>query len=401
MKNILLITNIYPNNDPNYTGTAVCHSFAKEWQGMGYNVQIIHFDSLFPRCYYWIGKLFNRTIKAKTGCVAYSNTPRKIIRYKVDSVSVIFAPLKKLIPHKSPSKIITQKVFDTVCKELEKDGFTPDVVTGHFLLPQLEMLYRFKQKYPNIKTCMVLHGNGEQIPTTYPNDYERYMQSVDIWGFRSLAFLRQFENLYGKQKKEFLCYSGVPEKYLISTDHNFINGIKRFVFVGGLLKLKNVDITLRALKIAMENKPYHFDIVGSGAERESLQKLIKELEMENFVTFHGQLSRDDAQKIIAMADCFVMVSSREAFGLVYVEAMAKGCITIATKGQGIDGIIIDGENGFLCPAKNVEALVDIINHIMGLSSFALRSISEKAITTANNLSDRKVAQNYINTIITD
>ena len=48
---------------------------------------------------------------------------------------------------------------------------------------------------------------------------------------------------------------------------------------------------------------------------------------------------DSAQTIIHNADCFVMVSSREAFGLVYVEAMAKGCIVIATKGQGMDGII--------------------------------------------------------------
>lgn len=43
-----------------------------------------------------------------------------------------------------------------------------------------------------------------------------------------------------------------------------------------------------------------------------------------------------------------MVSAHEAFGLVYVEAMAKGCITVATAGQGIDGVIVDGKMVFVC-----------------------------------------------------
>ena len=62
MKNILMLTNIYPNNDPEYGGTAVCHTFTMEWASMGYNVRVVHFDSLFPRPYYWVGKLFNERI---------------------------------------------------------------------------------------------------------------------------------------------------------------------------------------------------------------------------------------------------------------------------------------------------------------------------------------------------
>ena len=399
MKNVLLITNIYPNNDPNYGGTNVCHSFTKEWQTMGYNVRVVHFDSLFPKAFYWVSKKFNESIQAKTGCVAYSNTPRHITTYKVDDIPVIFAPLKKLIPHRSPSKKRGQKALDTVCDMMEKEGFVPDIVAGHFVLPQLEMLYRFKQRYPNIKTCMVLHGNGGQIPTTYPKDYQKYMESVDVWGFRSCAFKEQFEQKFGKQKNEFLCYSGVPEKYLRPVNRNFNNGIKNFVFVGSLYELKNVDITLRALNSSMQGKDYHFDIVGSGAENDNLHNLVNDLNMQDYVTFHGQMKRDDAQKVIENADCFIMVSSREAFGLVYVEAMAKGLITVATKGQGIDGVIINGENGFLCPSRDVEALASTISEICSLPEDKLNSISQKAISTASNLSDRKVAETYLNNLL--
>ena len=73
--------------------------------------------------------------------------------------------------------------------------------------------------------------------------------------------------------------------------------------------------------------------------------------------------------MIRNADCFVMVSSREAFGLVYLEAMAKGCIVIGTKGQGIEGIVKHGENGFLCKARDVNELTVLVHLHDGFKFF--------------------------------
>lgn len=399
MKNILLITNIYPNNDPEYGGTAVCHTFTTEWVKMGYNVQVVHFDSLFPRPYYWVGRLFNERIQAKTGTVAYTKTPRKPIRYMVDNVSVIFVPLHKYVPHKAPSQRQAEHAFRYVVSELEKEDFVPDVVTAHFVMPQLQFLPLFENYYPKARTCLVLHGNSSALADFYPNNYLDLMPSVDVWGFRSLAFQKSFEKQFGNDKPMFLCHSGIPEKYIVKVDKNFTNGVKRFVFVGSLFELKNVDITLRALHKAMEGKEYTFDIVGSGAENEKLHQLVEKLGMGHHVVFHGQMKRDDAQEIVRNADCFIMVSSREAFGLVYVEAMAKGCIVIGTEGQGIDGIVIHGENGFLCKARDVDGLAEVIQQIVNLSQSELQEISLKAVATAAELTDRKVAEHYINSII--
>lgn len=401
MKNILLITNIYPNNDPKYGGTAVCHSFTTEWVKMGYCVRVVHFDSLFPRPYYWVGKLFNERIQAKTGTVAYTNTPRKPTRYTVDGIPVIFMPLRKLVPHKAPSQKQTEKAFLHVVIELEKDGFVPDVVTAHFVLPQLQFMPLFKKQYPAARTCLVLHGPSSLFKQFYPDTYKELMPSVDVWGFRSLAFQWSFEERFGSEKPMFLCHSGIPEKYIEKVDKGFENGVKHFVFVGSLYELKNVDITLRALHKAMDGKEYTFDIVGSGAENDNLHHLVDELGLGDHVVFHGQMKRDDAQNIVRNADCFVMVSSREAFGLVYVEAMAKGCIVIGTKGQGIDGIVKNGENGFLCKARDVDGLAEVIQRIVNLPQSELQQISSNAVATAADLTDRKVAEHYIKSIINE
>jgi glycosyltransferase involved in cell wall biosynthesis len=308
-------------------------------------------------------------------------------------------PLKKYVPHKAPSQRQTEKAFRYVVGQLQNDGFIPDVVTAHFVLPQLLFMPLFKKQYPEARTCLVLHGPSSLFQHFYPLNYKELMPTVDVWGFRSLAFQHSFEKRFGNEKPMFLCHSGIPEKYIEPVNKDFTNGVKRFVFVGSLYELKNVDITLRALHKAMAGKDYTFDIVGSGAENENLHHLVEELGMKDHVVFHGQMKRDEAQNIIRNADCFVMVSSREAFGLVYVEAMAKGCIVIGTKGQGIDGIVKHGENGFLCKARDVDGLADIINQVVSQSQDDLKRISSKAAETAANLTDMKVAEHYIQSII--
>lgn len=399
MKNILLITNIYPNNDPEYAGTKVCHSFTTEWMKQGYNVRVIHFDSLFPKPYYWIGKLLKSRIQAKTGSVAYTNTPRKPKQYIVDGVPVLFVPLKKYIPHKAPSQKQTFRAFRFIREIFKNEGYVPDIITAHFTMPQLQFLPLFKMEYPNVRTCLVMHGNSTELPYFYPNSYQNLIPSVDVWGFRSEAFRQDFEAIYGSTKHSFICYSGIPNKYIETKSKSFSYGVNRFVFVGSLYKLKNVDVTLYSLRKAFGENEYHFDIVGSGAEEERLHNIVNELCIQRHVTFHGKKNRDDAQNIIKEADCFVMVSSREAFGLVYVEAMAKGCVVIGTKGQGIDGVIVNGENGFLCEAGNVNKLATLIKHINTLPLTELQRISENAIQTAMKLTDENVAKMYIDDLI--
>lgn len=399
MENILLLTNIYPNNDPSYGGTKVCHFFTKEWIKMGYNVKVVHFDSLFPKPYYLIGKLFQKRIMAKTGCVAYTNTPTEISTYKVDDVDVTFVPLKKYLPHHNPSEKVISRAFEKVNSILKVEGFIPDVIVGHFPCPQLQLIHLFKKLYPKARTGLVLHNAGETIPMYYKNTYQEYMQSVEVWGFRSEAFKSGFENKFGRKEREFLCYSGIPEEYISSQKKIFKSAVKKFAFVGSLFELKRVDDSLHALAKAFPDKDFEFHIVGDGAEGPNLKELTKVLGIEKQVIFHGRLDRNAAQEVMESCDCYIMVSSREAFGLVYVEAMAKGLITIATKGQGMDGIIVHGQNGFLCESQNVDVLSTLLEHIKSLSCDDLNAISSKALVTASELTNPKVAANYIREIL--
>jgi glycosyltransferase involved in cell wall biosynthesis len=129
--------------------------------------------------------------------------------------------------------------------------------------------------------------------------------------------------------------------------------------------------------------------------RSTLTYEIKTQKVQEKVKLFGQIPREDVLLHLDNSDCFIMISQEETFGLVYIEAMAKGCIVIASKDEGMDGIIKHGKNGFLCDAGNEKQLLDLINLIKKLDENTIRNITNNAISTSQSLSEQKVALNYI------
>jgi len=74
-------------------------------------------------------------------------------------------------------------------------------------------------------------------------------------------------------------------------------------------------------------------------------------------------------------DAFILPSYSETFGIVYLEAMAAGIVTVGVRGQGIDGVIKHGDNGLLVEPKSIKSIEQqirwIINHPMEAKSIAL------------------------------
>ena len=91
------------------------------------------------------------------------------------------------------------------------------------------------------------------------------------------------------------------------------------------------------------------------------------------------------------ADIFILPSKNETFGMVYLEAMASGCITVCSKGDGVDGIIKDSINGFLC--DDVE---QVFERIMKFED--KNWILENSYNTIRNYTDLIVANHYLKNI---
>lgn len=136
---------------------------------------------------------------------------------------------------------------------------------------------------------------------------------------------------------------------------------KIIISVGGLRPIKGVKYLIEAMKfITDNNENISLMIVGDGKEKEYLGSLVKELELEQYVTFVGKIPNEKVPEYMAVSDVFVLPSLSEGFPVVNLEAMASGLPIVATKVGGVPEIIKDGKNGFLVESKNPERIAERI-----------------------------------------
>ena len=272
-----------------------------------------------------------------------------------------------------------------------------DVIVGHWANPTLEVLSALRAKY-SIPCGIVLHETASQLLHYYGSDTSRLLDSVDVIGYRSKPLKEDIEKHFGVHRS-FMAYSGVPESFIEEADklpsRNFTK-IENFVFIGALIKRKYPAEILTSLVKVYNAQEFSMTYIGSGKQEAFIRKFAEEHSITGNVTLTGRIPRKEIMDYLKNSEVFIMISKSEVYGLVYLEAMAFGCIPIASRNEGFDGIIIDGQNGFLCEAGNSEELALILNRIRNLSPESLKQISYNAQITAREYSDSKVASKYIN-----
>lgn len=123
------------------------------------------------------------------------------------------------------------------------------------------------------------------------------------------------------------------------------------IFVGRLIKEKNVPLLLKAVRLIKEEIPdVAAVIIGDGPERKSLEKLSKSLGVSDNVEFLGFLeSHDEVIAHMKSSKVFLFPSLREGFGIVVLEANASGLpvVTVDYEMNASKDLIINGKNGFV------------------------------------------------------
>ena len=109
--------------------------------------------------------------------------------------------------------------------------------------------------------------------------------------------------------------------------------------------------------------------------------------------------REEVYDYMEQADIFAMPSRPETFGLAYLEAMINGCIAIGSKNEGIDGIIVNGKNGFLVNALDEDDLAQCFQRIFDLDEEEIQAVSDNARQTAEQYTQEERADIYLKQVL--
>lgn len=129
---------------------------------------------------------------------------------------------------------------------------------------------------------------------------------------------------------------------------------KILVHTSNFRKVKRIEDVIRVFEIVQKKIPAKLLLIGDGPERSHIEKVCRDLNVCDRVTFLGK--QEAIEEILSVCDLFILPSERESFGLSALEAMACEVPVICSNAGGLPEVIEDGVNGYLSNVGDYEKM---------------------------------------------
>lgn len=357
---ILFITDLYPIKSGENNTPLTLHNFVFEWINQGHQVDVIKPNFI-------LNSFLRKKPFYKEGFYEYEGVKILNLNY-----------------HTPFLFNIAQKINNNM------DISEYDIIISH--MPSgIIFANKLAKKFNKPLVCGVHVSDIEVLTKSlysfyFKNQLQDAYKNAKKIACRSFVLQKKFNEFFPELvEKTFVAASGVNVQsgQLLTTHHSPLT----ILTCANLIKRKNIDKLILAVK---DLEGFELIIIGEGKEFNNLKKL----DAKN-VKFSGYLPQEKVLEQMQKSDIFVLPSVNETFGMVYLEAMASGCITVCTKNDGIDGIIIDGENGFLCE-PTVEGIKEVLLRIKNHKS--LEEIQKNSLETIKQYTPDICAKNYLKNI---
>ncbi|WP_114570975.1 N-acetyl-alpha-D-glucosaminyl L-malate synthase BshA [Exiguobacterium flavidum] len=245
------------------------------------------------------------------------------------------------------------------------DVYELDVIHAHYAVPHAVCaeLGREMAKRKDVAVVTTLHGTDI---TVIGQDLE--MQPAIRYGIEKSDAVTAVSESLARETNTTL-----GSDYAIDVIHNFIDesvyypvrdnrlrshfGIEEdetvVIHISNFRPVKRLEDTIRTFALALEGRRMRLLLVGDGPEMGQTRRLAKELGVLDRVIFAGK--QEHVAQLLALSDIHLLLSEKEAFGLVVLEAMAVGVPSVVSDAGGLPEVVRDGETGFVVPRFDVEA----------------------------------------------
>lgn len=265
-----------------------------------------------------------------------------------------------LVPGDGNKVLSLLKLFFSLHRILKQEQFDLVSIQDIYFLPLVIWYFQGKYKF---KVEIQIHG-FEKFNGFRKMLFKYNIQMADIIRVVSSRLKKELVNYFkiaidkiyivpvAVDKNKFL------EKNINTNLHQKYPGKFIFLTVSRLVQVKNIALQLQAiakLSASIKNKIILL-IIGDGSDRIGLQNLVKNLQIEKQVKFLGIGHGLDLPSYYKTADCFLLTSHSEGYGMVIAEAVLSDLPVIMTD-VGVAGELVeDNVNGFVVPVNSVKNL---------------------------------------------
>ncbi|RPK05048.1 hypothetical protein BSBH6_01749 [Bacillus subtilis] len=278
-----------------------------------------------------------------------------------------------------------------------------DIIHAHYALPHAVCAYLAKQMLKrNIGIVTTLHGTDITVLGYDPSlkDLIRFaIEASDRVTAVSSALSAETYDLIKPEKKIETIYNFIDERvYLkkntaaIKEKHGILPDEKVVIHVSNFRKVKRVQDVIRVFRNIAGKTKAKLLLVGDGPEKSTACELVRKYGLENQVLMLG--NQDRVEELYSISDLKLLLSEKESFGLVLLEAMACGVPCIGTNIGGIPEVIKNNVSGFLVDVGDVAAATARAMSILEDEQLSKRFTYAAMEMLKNEFSSQKIVSQY-------
>ena len=247
-------------------------------------------------------------------------------------------------------------------------------VDGGLIREESGLKYRFKKLLVGSANAWLSSGENT---TRYLVHYGAKPQAIHIYPFTSLW-----------ERDILPCLPTVEEKQRLRRELGMTEE-KIVLYVGRFTRAKGMDDLLEVAPALPANTGVYF--IGGQPEQTHLD-FCKEKSLRN-VHFVGFQRREELAAFYRAADCLVLPTKSDVWGLVINEAMACG-LPVITTDRCVAGLelVKDGVNGFLVPVEDNGTLAEKLNRMLSLD---MRKMGEAALEAIRPYTLENMAESHV------
>lgn len=272
-----------------------------------------------------------------------------------------------------------------------------DVLHVHYAIPHAVCAVLARDMCgENIGIVTTLHGTDISVlgqDSTLAQAIKYGIDKSDIVTAVSNSLKEQTYELIDTKKEIETIYNFVDESVFKPIDSGNLKeqfGIREdervLIHVSNFRKIKNIPDIINTFFKVREQIPAKLLLVGDGPERHRVYEQVKVSPYKNDVLFLGK--QENVAELFGISDLKLLLSEKESFGLVLLEAMACGVPGIGTNIGGIPEVINHGVNGYLVELGDVDQAaayaIDLLKNESKLIEFrqaAIQTVHTKFLAT--------------------